>query len=298
MSEPFVYALRFLLYVDLMLLFGVPLFARSQRLAPLQVWRSWGLLLAIAGLVMVLLDATLRVSTLLDIAPDALGVDDLAWFIGATTAGRAALVRGAVLALLLLLLLPRRQHARQLLPQTALAAIALASLAWNGHAGAGDYLQGWPRLSAGIIHLLAAGAWLGAIMALLGLLRRSLQQPSGERAAALLAGLRGFALPGTVIVALLAVTGSFSYIDLGGSIASLTGTTHGRWLSFKLLLVAGMLLLAALHRWRLVPALAAALQTRAVHPLRALRRSLALEALLALLVLACVAVLGTLDPTA
>lgn len=297
MSEPFVYTLRFLLYVDLMLLFGVPLFARSQRLAPLLGWRSWGLLLAVGGLAMVLLDATLRVSTLLDVAPDALGVDDLAWFIGATTAGRAALVRGAVLALLLLLLLPRRQHARQLLPQTALAAIALASLAWNGHAGAGDYLQGWPRLSAGIIHLLAAGAWLGAIMALLGLLRRSLQQPSGERAAALLAGLRGFALPGTIIVALLAITGSISYIDLGGSIASLTGTTHGRWLSFKLLLVAGMLLLAALHRWRLVPALAVALQTRAAHPLRALRRSLALEALLALLVLACVAVLGTLDPT-
>ncbi|MEG1680836.1 MAG: CopD family protein, partial [Stenotrophomonas sp.] len=101
-----------------------------------------------------------------------------------------------------------------------------------------------------------------------------------------------------VIVALLAITGSISYIDLGGSIASLMGTTHGRWLSFKLLLVAGMLLLAALHRWRLVPALAAALQTRAAHPLRALRRSLSLEAALALLVLACVAVLGTLDPTA
>ncbi|MEG1681448.1 MAG: transporter, partial [Stenotrophomonas sp.] len=156
MSEPFVYALRFLLYVDLMLLFGVPLFARSQRLAPLLGWRSCGLLLAVGGLAIVLLDATLRVSTLLDIAPDALGVDDLAWFIGATTTGRAALVRGAVLAVLLLLLLPRRQHPRQLLPQTALAAIALASLAWNGHAGAGEYLQGWPRLLAGIIHLLAA----------------------------------------------------------------------------------------------------------------------------------------------
>lgn len=298
MSEPFVYALRLLLYVDLMLLFGVPLFARSQRLGPLLGWRSWGLLLAIGGLVMVLLDATLRLSTLLDIAPDALGVDDLAWFIGATSSGRAALLRGAVLAVLLLLLLPRRQHARQLLPQTALAAIALASLAWNGHAGAGEYLQGWPRLSAGIIHLLAAGAWLGAIVALLGLLLRSQQAQQGERAAALLVGLRGFALPGTIIVALLAVTGSASYLDMGGSLASLTATTHGRWLSFKLALVAGMLLLAALHRWRLVPALAAALQAKAANPSRALRRSLTLEASLALLVLACVAVLGTLDPTA
>ena len=297
MSDAFVYALRFALYADLMLLFGVPAFVRSQRLA-LPGWRSWGLLLAGAGLAMVLLDALLRVSTLLDVAPDGLGVDDLAWFIGATTAGHAALARAAVLALLLLLLLPRRQHPRQLLPQTALAAIALGSLAWNGHAGAGEYLQGWPRLISGIVHLLAAGAWLGAIAALLGLLRRSQQRPQGERAAALLAGLRGFALPGTVIVALLALTGGISYIDLGGSITRLTDTTHGRWLLFKLLLVGGMLLLAALHRWRLVPALAAALQAGVSQPVRALRRSLSLELLLALLVLACVAVLGTLDPTA
>ncbi|WP_251276684.1 CopD family protein, partial [Enterobacter hormaechei] len=42
---------------------------------------------------------------------------------------------------------------------------------------------------------------------------------------------------------------------LGGSIQTLTGAAHGRWLLLKLALVGGMLGLAALHRWRLVPAL-------------------------------------------
>jgi len=63
--------------------------------------------------------------------------------------------------------------------------------------------------------------------------------------------------------------------------------------------VGGMLGLAALHRWRLVPALASSIRGGwQPRPLRSLRHSLACESVLALLVLACVAVLGTLDPLA
>ena len=43
-----------------------------------------------------------------------------------------------------------------------LSATALASLSWNGHAAAGDGFGGTMRLVAGIVHLLAAGAWVGA----------------------------------------------------------------------------------------------------------------------------------------
>lgn len=58
-----------------------------------------------------------------------------------------------------------------------------------------------------------------------------------------------------------------------------------------------MLGLAALHRWRLVPALASSIRGGwQPRPLRSLRHSLAFESVLAVLVLACVAVLGTLDP--
>ena len=95
------------------------------------------------------------------------------------------------------------------------------------------------------------------------------------------------------------MTGTYTYVDLGGSAQTLTGTAHGRWLLLKLALVTGMLGLAALHRWRLVPALAASIRGGwQPRPLRALRHSLACESALVLLVLACVAVLGTLDPLA
>jgi putative copper resistance protein D len=62
----------------------------------------------------------------------------------------------------------------------------------------------------------------------------------------------------------------------------------------KLALFAGMLALAAAHRWRLVPALAAA--GGGSNTVRVLRRTLALEAALGLAVLGVVAVLGTLEP--
>lgn len=66
-----------------------------------------------------------------------------------------------------------------------------------------------------------------------------------------------------------------------------------------LAVVVGMLGLAALHRWRLVPALATSIRDGwQPRPLRSLRHSLACESVLAVLVLACVAVLGTLDPLA
>lgn len=95
------------------------------------------------------------------------------------------------------------------------------------------------------------------------------------------------------------MTGTYTYVDLGGSVQTLIGTAHGRWLLLKLALVGGMLGLAALHRWRLVPALATSIRGGwQPRPLRSLRHSLACESALALLVLACVAVLGTLDPLA
>ena len=181
----------------------------------------------------------------------------------------------------------------------AFSAATLASLAWNGHAAAGDGLAGRLRLATGIVHLLAAGAWVGAIAAILQLALRRQGLRLRERTYELWQAAHSFAVPGTIIVAALAMTGTYTYIDLGGSVQTLTGTAHGRWLLLKLALVGGMLGLAALHRWRLVPALAVSIhggwQPR---PLRSLRHSLACESMLAVLVLACVAVLGTLDPLA
>ena len=49
---------------------------------------------------------------------------------------------------------------------------ALASLAWNGHAAAGEGVAGAVRLAAGLVHLLAAGGWIAAVLMFLGMLLR------------------------------------------------------------------------------------------------------------------------------
>jgi copper resistance protein D len=167
-------------------------------------------------------------------------------------------------------------------PARVLAAAALASLAWTGHAGAAPL----PRLAAGMAHLLAAGAWIGAVAALwLGLKRG--EPDAAARAAA-------FARPGALIVAILAATGVVAIIGLTSDVAwlQLAGTPWGRLIAAKLLLFAGTLALAWRHRTRLVPALVAGQPGAAIR----LGASLTLELALLFGIFAVVAFAGQLDP--
>lgn len=294
MAELSPYALRLALYLVLMLLFGRLLFVRPG------LPRGISLALAVVALILVVTDAASRLSGVLGISPFDIDGETARWFLTGTPVGEAGLLRIlALLAMLPLLAVKRPVQGLRRLALLAFSAATLASLAWNGHAAAGDGLAGRLRLATGIVHLLAAGAWVGAIAALLQLALRRQSLRLRERTYELWQAAHSFAVPGTIIVALLAMTGTYTYVDLGGSIQTLTGAAHGRWLLLKLALVGGMLGLAALHRWRLVPALAVSIRGGwQPRPLRSLRHSLACESVLALLVLACVAVLGTLDPLA
>ena len=293
MAELSPYALRLALYLVLMLLFGPMLFVRPG------LPRGVSLALALIALALVVTDAITRLSVVLGIAPVDIDPATAHWFLTGTPVGKAGLLRTvAVLAMLPLLAFATPLQGLRRVALLALSATALASLSWNGHAAAGDGFGGTLRLLAGIVHLLAAGAWVGAIAAILQLALRPQGLPLRERTHALWQAAHSFALPGTVIVATLAMTGTYTYVNLGGSVQTLTGTAHGRWLLLAGL-VGGMLGLAALHRWRLVPALAVSIHGGwQPPPLRSLRYSLACESLLAILVLACVAILGTLDPLA
>ncbi|HEL3009172.1 TPA: copper homeostasis membrane protein CopD [Stenotrophomonas maltophilia] len=292
MAELSLYAMRLALYLVLMLLFGRLLFVRPG------LPRSISLTLAVVVLILVVIDAVNRLSGVLGIPAADIDPATAHWFLTGTPVGEAGLLRTvAVLAMLPLLASATPLRGLRRMALLALSATALASLSWNGHAAAGDGFGGTLRLVAGIVHLLAAGAWVGAIAAILQLALRPQGLRLRERTRELWQAAHSFAVPGTIIVALLAMTGTYTYVDLGGSIQSLTGAAHGRWLLLKLALVGGMLGLAALHRWRLVPALAVSSRGGwQPRPLRSLRHSLACESVLALLVLACVAVLGTLDP--
>jgi putative copper resistance protein D len=167
-----------------------------------------------------------------------------------------------------------------------------------GHGATTDGGGHWVHLGADILHALAAALWLGALAAFAGLvLPRA--QPS-ERLAATARALTRFSPLGMALVATLAVTGLVNaWYLVGTDVATALRDPYGQLLALKLALFAAMLALAALHRQRSVPALAARIEARTLpqgDALASLRRSLLAEALLGFAVLALVAWFGTLPP--
>lgn len=179
--------------------------------------------------------------------------------------------------------------------QPVLAALGLgvcASFAWSGHAGATPAMLGVWHLAADALHVAAAGLWLGALGAFIVAVRPASATPASQ----LVAALAGFAGAGTLAVTVLTVTGLFNaYVLIGpGAAATALTTLYGQLLAIKLGVFAVMLGLAALNRFHLTPAVL----TDPERALPRLRRSLGLEATLGAVVLALVAVIGTLAPPA
>ena len=182
-----------------------------------------------------------------------------------------------------------------------LGGVAALSLTWGGHGAAGEGATALARLGADLLHLLAAALWIGALFALglMALDPRVRSEPPAARRLHL--ALEGFSGAGTLAVAVLILTGLVNAGFLVGPthLPALVTTAYGRLLLAKLALFALMLALAAANRWRLAPRLGAAAAPPAVlRAVAALRRSLLLETTAAVMVLAAVAWLGTLEPPA
>jgi putative copper resistance protein D len=206
------------------------------------------------------------------------GVADV---VTATGAGMAAVVR---LMVLTLAIRPFRTGRIAAL----LTGIAAVTLAWGGHAAAGEGSEGLLRLAADGVHLLAAGLWLGALA---GFAIAAWRGPDPAEIQA----MAHFSNLGTVLVGLLAATGLAGLLwNSGGQALAALSSAWGQLLVAKLGLVGLMLVLAALNRWRLVPALSAEAGSRAV---ARLRLSLTAEMSLGVLVLLLVSLLGVLPPT-
>lgn len=206
-----------------------------------------------------------------------------------------ARIAAGLLALGLLVALPA---GRALWTATAgLGALALSALAWAGHGAADEGAGGLVHAAADIGHLLAAGAWLGALLVLLLLL---LKAPGrrGAEARVLHRALKGFSGVGTFVVALIVATGVVNGWFLVGPehIRDLTASVWGRLLIAKLAVFAAMLGLAALNRLVLTPRLEASLGLDPGAAVAALRRSLLLESMAGVAVLALVAGLGVRPP--
>jgi putative copper resistance protein D len=180
-----------------------------------------------------------------------------------------------------------------------LGGVALASLAWTGHGAMDQGSIGLVHLSADIVHLLAAGAWIAAILALGTLLIRAHRSMSRDDAEHLHRALARFATVGTLAVALLFLTGlvnSWLLVGISG-LASVGDSLYLQLLALKLLLFLGMLCLAAANRFMIAPTLERVLRTgEQGSALAHLRRSLAIEASLGIAILTLVAWFGTLSP--
>lgn len=299
---------RFALYLDLMLAFGLPLFelytaSASRNEGSAVASRLVLSALSLAGAGQSILGLLLIAASMSDVPLFELDRGSVDGLLNGTAIGTVGKIR--VVALLVAALLgfwPAARRRVQGALQSGIGAVALASLAWTGHGAADEGPRGLLHLTADIIHLLAAGVWGGALAGLLLLLaqNRIAGIDRTDRIALAHRALAGFAPVGTVAVALIVVTGLVNSWFLIGfaNISSLASSLYGRLLILKLVVFAGMIGLAGLNRFKLTPAITARGGALVAGAMRSIRRSVALEASLALIVLGLVAWLGTLVPPA
>lgn len=183
---------------------------------------------------------------------------------------------------------------------TVFGGVVVASFAWTGHGSIGTGSAGLLHRGTDILHLLAAGIWVGALLALSLMVVHSLQTLTPADTRLIAHGLERFSAIAPAAVSILTLTGLVNSRYLVGleHWRALFNTPYGLALIVKLMLFVLMLVVAAIHRFWLAPQLQATLSksASAAGVLRQLRGSLITETALAVMVLAAVAMLGRLEP--
>lgn len=296
---------RLALYTALSGLFGLSAFSfyglrtgeRDDALA-LKPWlvgtAALGLLLS--GVALALLAASMAGTPPWPIDRDAIGM-----LLSGSATGAAWKARMVAVIVASIAALVAAGRAAGLMLVVLTSAVALATLAWTGHGAMDDGVAGWAHLVADILHLLAAGAWVGALLGLVLLVARPVARVDAAHLKLTHRALHGFGAVGTLVVATIVVTGLFNaWLLVGaGHALELGATLYGRLLIAKLALFGAMLGLASLNRYRLTPSFERSI-ARDDHAgaLRALRLSLGVETACIIAILALVAWLGTLEPPA
>jgi copper resistance protein D len=87
------------------------------------------------------------------------------------------------------------------------SAVALATLAWTGHGAMDEAAMGWAHLIADILHLLASGVWVGALLGLVLLVSRPAARVDAAHLGLTHRALHGFGVVGTIVVGTIVLTG-------------------------------------------------------------------------------------------
>lgn len=294
---------RFALYLDLAMAFGVAFFAlcapQAREPLPLTgVLASAGLI----GIVLSIVGLAVLSASMAGVPLPQVDAESVTTVLTGMSLGKAWSVRVGGLALVVgAAAVVRRRPVPALWAASFGGAIAIGGLAWSGHGAMDEGAVGWLHLVADIAHLLAAGIWVGALACLLLLVARPSARTDAAHLWATHRALDGFSLVGTSVVAVIVVTGLVNaWLLVGpGNATALASTIYGQLLLAKLALFTAMVGFAAINRYRLTPALAARLDAKEHRgAIAALRISVALETGSVVLVLALVAWLGTLQPLA
>lgn len=300
MLEVAVITLRWLQYSGAVVLLGTPLFLLYSFRGADGLNLTWARATLIFAAVVVafgsLAALVAQTAVMAGSLSEAVKPASLSFVISGTALGMAMVVRAGV-AVLGLVAAVALKPGRMLWSLTIVAGlIVAASFSWTGHGAATEGPGGPLHLIADIVHAIAAALWLGALAALtILLLRRTAPDDLAIHRA-----LHGFASLGTLAVVLLVLTGLVNSWFLVGlsQVGDLGANLYGQLLIAKLVLFALMLALAAGNRFRLTPVLGSVLAggEDPRQALRRLRRSVVGETLVGAMLLAVVAVMGTLAP--
>jgi len=296
---------RFALYVTLTALFGLSAFSlyglrANERVNALKL-RPWLLSSDILALLLSAAWIVLMASSMAGTPAWPVDHEAVGALLTGSAIGAAWKLRMAMLVLAALAALLPSGRGIWLTTIALCSAVALATLAWTGHGAMDGAAMGWVHLIADILHLLASGAWVGALLGLILLLSRTAARLDAAHLQLTHRALHGFGAVGTILVGTIVITGMVNgWMLVGiGNLAALLTTLYGQLLLTKLALFIAMLGLASLNRFRLTPAferqIAVGDHGRA---LTALRKSLAVETACVVAVLGLVAWLGTLAPPA
>ncbi|MFJ3046051.1 copper homeostasis membrane protein CopD [Herbaspirillum chlorophenolicum] len=246
---------RFVYDTSALFLWGISIFLAAM-VPPglrLDLWRRLGkcrcaLTLSIGAAVCATLP--LQASVIGDGWADAKRLDVLAAVANETSIGKAWWCQLAGFALLLCL--SRVKQSRAIGATAFVSGGLLASLALTGHAAMDDGVRGVLHHLNDVAHVLAAGAWIGALPVVL-MLQPHFKDPATASVA--IRVLRRFSTAGHVVVAIVVLSGAASTFLILGGMPTDWAYPYQRLLALKMLVVIGMIAVAIVNRYVLVPAM-------------------------------------------
>lgn len=251
--EAFIIICRFLFDGASLFIWGAGLFSGLFAPSPIstEVWTRLARLrwLATGSLIVALISALpLRVASVGNGWADAINAEMVRAVMLHTNIGTAWLIQLATTTILFIVQ-TRRPERANILATTFLAGILLISLSLTGHAVMSDGTTGFAHQVNNTIHVLAAGAWVGALPSIVLVLGKMV----GTLRADALTALMRFSVAGHAFIVLVLVSGLVNSLLILGHLPMMRSSSYEIALALKICLVLAMIALALTNRYFFVP---------------------------------------------